>query len=260
MFKFKIAFSFSINFSLALALGLSATASFAQTAQSPESTQSAQDAPLLRPAIDTNKPVESVKTPLIKDSDSTATNTPLGREKRPAPPTQDELREQIRFTTTAAPVSREPDLIGIKVQVQNNSQSPLLFDGDKAILHADGQNIPAINSVEKKITMKQAFIRETNAAVVAGVTIGAYPTIRDMKNQKGPILKRYGTDEQRRENLSERFGKRILWPGDITEGVIFVHEGEKIAGASVEMPVGTFPEMKFIGPIRSIQSGTQINP
>lgn len=240
-----------------MALSLCSNPSFAQTTPGVESSQ---DAPLLRPAIDTNKPVESVKTPLIKDSDSTATNTPIGRDKRPTPPTQDELRDQVRFTSTQTPVSREPNLIGIKVQIQNNSQSPLLFDGDKAVLHAAGQNIPAIASVEKKISMKQAFIKETNAAVVAGVTIGALPTIRDLKNQKGPILKRYGVDEQRRENLSERFGKRILWPGDVSEGVIFVHEGEKIAGASVEMPVGTFPEMKLIGPIKSVQAGEQINP
>ncbi|MCW5822818.1 MAG: hypothetical protein KIT34_08430 [Cyanobacteria bacterium TGS_CYA1] len=255
MFNFKIAFS--INLFAALALSFCSSPSYAQTSQSSENTQ---DAPLLRPAIDTSKPVESVKTPLIKDSDSTATNTPIGRDKTPAPPTLDELLVQVRFTSTQTPVSREPDLVGIKVQVQNNSQTPLLFDGDKAVLYSAGQKIPAIASVEKKITMKQAFIKETNAAVVAGVTIGAYPTIRDMKNQKGPILKRYGTDEQRRENLSERFGKRILWPGDLTEGVVFVHEGEKIAGASVEMPVGTFPEMKLIGPIKSVQAGMQINP
>jgi len=249
MFKIKLAKT--LNICAAIALSLQAA---------PANAQGEQDAPLLRPAIDTNKPVESVKTPLIKDSDSTATNTPIGRDKVPAPPTQEQLRELVKFTSNQAPVSREPDLIGIKIQVQNNSESPLIFDGDKAVLHAAGQNIPAILSVEKKISMKQAFVKETNAAVVAGVTIGAYPTIRDMKNQKGPILKRYGSDEQRRENLSERFGRRILWPGDITEGIVFVHEGEKIAGASVELPVSTFPETKMIGPIQSIQAGTQINP
>lgn len=258
---FKIETAFTLNLCIALALALSPTPAKAQSPQSnTDSPAQTQDAPLLRPAIDTNKPVESVKTPLIKDSDSTATNTPLGRDKTPEPPTKDQLREQIRFTSTQTPVSREPDLVGIKIQVQNNSNSPLLFDGDKAVLHVAGQNIPAIASVEKRITMKQAFIKETNAAVVAGVTIGAYPTIRDIKNQKGPILKRYGSDEQRRENIAERFGKRILWPGDVSEGLIFVHEGEKIAGASVEMPVGTFPEMKLIGPIQSTQAGLQINP
>ncbi len=45
--------------------------------------------PVLRPAIDTNKKIESVKTPLINDTDSTATNTPLGRDKTPPPPTLD---------------------------------------------------------------------------------------------------------------------------------------------------------------------------
>jgi len=253
---FNIKLVFSVNTCAAITLSLSAVPCLAQVPQSP----TVEDAPLLRPAIDTNKPVESVKTPLIKDTDSSATNTPIGRDKVPPPPTQEQLREQVRFTTTSAPVSREPDLVGIKVQVQNNSNSPLIFDGDKAILHAGGQNIKAIASVEKKITMKQAFAKETKATVAAGVTIGAYPTIRDLKNQKGPILKRYGTDEQRRENLAERFGKRILWPGDITEGVVFVREGEKIAGASVEMPVSTFPETKMIGAIQSIQAGTQINP
>lgn len=258
---FKTETAFTLKLCIALALSVSHAPAKAQSPQNnTDSAVSMQDAPLLRPAIDTNKPVESVKTPLIKDTDSSATNTPIGRDKTPEPPTRDQLREQIRFTSTQAPVSREPDLVGIKVQVQNNSNTPLLFDGDKAVLHVAGQNIPAIASVEKKITMKQAFIKETNAAVVAGVTIGAYPTIRDLKNQKGPILKRYGSDEQRRENLAERFGKRILWPGDISEGVIFVREGEKIAGASVEMPVGTFPEMKLIGPIQSVQAGLQINP
>lgn len=260
---FIIKSALTLNTSISITMGLCATSALAQTIQTAPASQSAQtqeDAPLLRPAIDTNKPVESVKTPLIKDSDSTATNTPIGRDKTPPPPTNEQLKEVIRFTSTPAPISRKPDLVGIKVQVQNNSDTPLLFDGDKAVLHTAGQNIPAIASVEKKFSMKQAFGKETSAAVVAGVTIGAYPTIRDLKNQKGPILKRYGEDEQRRENLSERFGKRILWPGDISEGVIFVREGEKIDGAWVEMPVGTFPEMKLIGSLQSIQSSTQINP
>ncbi len=246
MFNTKLASSLTISALMALSLCKPASAQ--------------DDTPLLRPAIDTNKPTESVKTPLIKDTDSSATNTPIGRDKVPPPPSLDQLRQVVQFSAASEPVRREPDLVGIKIEVQNNSQTPLVFDGEKAVLHAAGQNIPAIATVEKKISMKKAFVKETNAAVVAGVTIGAYPTIRDMKNQKGPILERYGSDEQRRENISERFGKRVLWPGDISQGVVFVREGEKIAGASVEMPVGTFPEMKIIGPILSSVASTRINP
>lgn len=246
MFNNKLASSLTISALMALSLSKPAL--------------SQDDAPLLRPAIDTNKPTESVKTPLIKDTDSSATNTPIGRDKAPPPPSLSELSQVIQFSAVSEPVKREPNLVGIKIEVQNNSNTPLMFDGEKAILHTAGQNIPVIASVEKKISMKQAFVKETNAAVVAGVTIGAYPTIRDLKNQKGPILERYGADEQRRENVSERFGKRILWPGDISQGVVFVREGEKITGASVEMPVGTFPEMKIIGPIQSSVASTRINP
>ncbi len=112
-------------------------------------------------------------------------------------------------------------------------------------------SIPSEQSVEKKKSMGKAFVQETSAAVVAGVTIGAYPTVRDIVNQKGPILNRYGADEKRRENVAARFGKRILWPGDISEGIVFVKENQKIQGASVEMPVGTFPDMKLIGSVQS---------
>ncbi len=246
MFNIKLASTLTVSVLTALSLCKSALAQ--------------DDAPLLRPAIDTNKSIESVKTPLIKDTDSSATNTPIGRDKVPPPPGLDELRQLVQFSAASEPVKREPNLVGIKIQVQNNSQAPLMFDGEKAVLHAAGQNIPALGTVEKKISMKQAFVKETNAAVVAGVTIGAYPTIRDLKNQKGPILERYGSDEQRRENVSERFGKRILWPGDLSQGVVFVREGEKISGATVEMPVSTFPEMKIIGPIQSSAASTRINP
>lgn len=224
-----------------------------------------ESTPLLRPAIDTNKPVESVKTPLIKDSDSTATNTPLGKDKTPAPPSLEQLRALVKFTAQPLPVSRnEVDLVGIKILVQNNTDSTLMFDGDKAVLHIAGQNIPAALSVEKKTSMGKAFIKETNAAVVAGVTIGAYPTIRDIRNQKGPILERYGADEKRRENVADRFGKRVLWPGDISEGIVFVKatKEKQIAGAQVEMPVGTFPDMKLIGQVltTAAESTTRISP
>lgn len=249
--------------SLFIAAVLSSSLSLAAFCQ--ENKQ--ESTPLLRPAIDTNKPVESVQTPLIKDSDSTATNTPLGKDKVPAPPSLDQLRAMVKFTAVSEPVVRgEAGLVGIKVQVQNNTDSTLMFDGDKAVLHLTGKNIPATQSVEYKKSMGKAFIQETNAAVVAGVTIGAYPTVRDMVNQKGPILNRYGSDEKRRENVADRFGKRILWPGDISEGIVFINikssEEKQIAGAQVEMPVGTFPDMKLIGQLQSSSSttSTRINP
>jgi hypothetical protein len=131
------------------------------------------------------------------------------------------------------------DYHGLQVHVANGTDRPLLFNGAKAVLRLG-------DSVAKPVTTRQiddevnpyATTKDQVVAVLkAGVTVGALPTVKDIKMQRGPILQRYGSDEKRREDEQSRFGNRILWPGDSSDGIIYFQTDKSLHGGTLELPV-----------------------
>jgi hypothetical protein len=78
------------------------------------------------------------------------------------------------------------------------------------------------------------------ASATAAVFVGAVQTAETLKKQYGPINKRYEWDEERRENEESRFGKRLLYPGDSTDGNIYFRAGTELSGNTLTMPVKSF--------------------
>jgi hypothetical protein len=77
------------------------------------------------------------------------------------------------------------------------------------------------------------------ATASSAALVGAVQTIQDAARQEGPILGRYGQDEARRRNETSSFGKRIVWPGDTSEGVIYFGATPSLQSASLTLPVNT---------------------
>lgn len=134
---------------------------------------------------------------------------------------------------------------GLVVEVHNSTDRALLIEGDKAVAtlgSAHYQSAPLIKVENAACPPKSPLVKvatTTAAVVAAGATVGAIPTIRDSRMQSGPILKRYGCDEARRQDELSRFGKRIVWPGDTTKGVIYFATKHVLTGASVELPISS---------------------
>ena len=132
---------------------------------------------------------------------------------------------------------------GLAIEVVNNTDRPLIFWGDKAIAtigenHLHCAPLIALEEMTNPVlTLKEKVIDDIKATTIAGGSIGGIPTLNDINRQAGPILGRYGGDEDRREGEISRFGKRVVWPGDTTKGVVYFVTKQPLTGASIDMPV-----------------------
>jgi hypothetical protein len=148
-------------------------------------------------------------------------------------------------------------LRGLLVQVKNHTDRPLIFDGNGAVANVNGAKLTAaplivLENIAAPIpTFQQKLKAAAVDTVVQGGSIGAEVTAEDMIRQEGPILGRYGKDETRRGDEISRFGKRIVWPGDSTQGVVYFETSASIAHATVELPVNSLYDKSDTALIRN---------
>jgi hypothetical protein len=142
---------------------------------------------------------------------------------------------------------------GLLISVTNNADRPLLFDGDAAVAASAAGPLTCVPLVklaqlsvlpEQSKSFKKRLATDLEATTTAAVTVGWYQTIRDQQRASGPIVGpnggRYGLDEQRREDELRRFGKRVLWPGDASSGVIYFDSTTALSGTTIDLPVSSF--------------------
>lgn len=134
----------------------------------------------------------------------------------------------------------------VKLIVKNNSDRPLSFEADQATIIMGQENLAAapMLEVEKRIQQPDNphgyMARSLENTVTAAVTVGAVQTVDGQLRLNGPIQQRYGWDNIRRIDRQSMFAKRILWPGDSTEGNIFFLGTPARSGASLRIPVAAF--------------------
>jgi len=149
-------------------------------------------------------------------------------------------------------------LRGLMITVSNDTNRPLLIDGDNAKATLGAQAISAISvsvlqkSVLPSKSLKATAVRTTIQVVPAAATVGLTLTVEDYIKMKKPVRKRYGSDSQRRQAEASRFGKRIVWPHQKTEGILYFKTAEELTGSKVEIPVHTL----FDAPDHAVISAT----
>lgn len=154
------------------------------------------------------------------------------------------------------------DFHGLKVHISNGTDRPLLFNGDKAVIKFDGQCAAPItvgqlqDAVCPASTTKEQIIGVLKVAV----TVGLEPTIRDIKMEKGPILQRYGCDEKRREDEQSRFGQRILWPGDSSDGIVYFNTDRSLHGGTLELPISSLADLQDQSTLSGVSKITSTTP
>jgi hypothetical protein len=136
-------------------------------------------------------------------------------------------------------------LHGIKITVSNDTNRPLVIDGEKAKANIGATEyicVP-VSTVQQMIIpphkQYQAFEDLINQALPAAVTIGAAPTIRDIKISRKPILERYGRDELRRKVEFSRFGRRVLWTNMTIQGILYFETDADLTHAQITIPATT---------------------
>jgi hypothetical protein len=120
-----------------------------------------------------------------------------------------------------------------------------MVDGTKATVTNGGATLTAIpvrvlqNAVLPKTGLEHAIASIGTNIVPAAVTIGVVPTVKDEIKFRKPVLERYGSDEQRREIESMRFGRRIIWPGQKTQGILYFQTEDSLTSSHIEIPATT---------------------
>jgi len=136
-------------------------------------------------------------------------------------------------------------LNGVQITVNNQTGRPLMVDGTKATVTNGGATLTAIpvrvlqNAVLPKTGLEHAIASIGTNIVPAAVTIGVVPTVKDEIKFRKPVLERYGSDEQRREIESMRFGRRIIWPGQKTQGILYFQTEDSLTSSHIEIPATT---------------------
>lgn len=164
------------------------------------------------------------------------------------------ITQEVSFTIDKQEVRRGP-FSGLVVHVHNGTNSPLVFDADRAFITVSDRKIAPITDAELElmVTRPPSHLTEARMGVEDFATVGLVSTIEDELRSRGPILPRYGADQMRREATRERFGLRILWPGDETQGIIFFRTSTSLTGGQLQLPVVTFPTMEVRGYLTSVK-------
>jgi hypothetical protein len=174
--------------------------------------------------------------------------TPTLNEAAPPPPLMGTITQEVALTIDKQQIQRGP-FVGLVLHLHNGTNSPLMFDGNRARITVGGQCVDAVSdaALEAVAAPPYTIAGDLKVGLADAVTIGVYSALRDEIKQRGPILPRYGTDQMRREATLERFGTRILWPGDETQGIVFFRTSSKLDNTNVQLPVVTFPSMEIRG-------------
>ncbi|CAK9252025.1 unnamed protein product [Sphagnum jensenii] len=104
---------------------------------------------------------------------------------------------------------------GILVSVTNGTNRPLVVNGDQATALLDGHTFKCatIAAIQQSIVAPRKTSTEfeelLTLALPAALSVGAVPTIRDIKESQRPVLERYGPDELRLQpgHWQLRFGR-----------------------------------------------------
>ncbi len=129
---------------------------------------------------------------------------------------------------------------GLVVQVKNNTDRPIIFAADKCTLKNSNKIIlcfPIAKLFEVHTSKAYEFKTGLKEAIPAALTIGVYPTVRDIKENNGPFLARFGLDEKRRQEQLSSFRERILWPQDVSQGSVYFESAFDFSQATLTMPI-----------------------
>jgi len=124
-------------------------------------------------------------------------------------------------------------LYGFVVDVKNESEEALVFDGEHAMATsptcqfqlASVSDVASIPSPRKPFLSR--FLDGTIETAIGAGGVGSVAAVTDVVNNAGPVEHRYGPDEARRIDEQSRFGRRVLFPGESSVGVVYFKKSKQ---------------------------------
>ncbi len=182
--------------------------------------------------------------------------TPSSSTQEPPKPLKDLIGTELKLHIDRTDIVFDK-LRGIMITVSNQTNRPVMVDGEKATAIVGSNSITCVpvSTIQLAIIPvhrgKQSFEELLTKAFPAAVTVGAAPTVRDIKVLHKPILDRYGPDELRRKIEYSRFGRRILWTNQKVQGVIYFQTSDDLSTAKISLPATTLFDNKDTGTLTS---------
>ncbi len=234
--------------------------------------------PTNSPAPPADDSAPSLRPPMAKDGSSSSPNLGGSSAGWPANDTLplgvDQFTNPVKLPDLKGPVGKFVQLVtaftankpcincvGVQVKIQNLSSSPIILDGEHAEVSGGGVALRALSEDSALATSGGTFTKKQKEvlALVAAGTFGLLePVTQDhFSTSKIDFPVCYGPNETRRRLEDRRFGKRVLLPGEDTEGIIFF-PGTQLSFDKISIPLLTYPLSQNAG-VLDIVPGTTAN-
>ncbi|HEY9678803.1 MAG TPA: hypothetical protein V6C76_12390 [Drouetiella sp.] len=173
----------------------------------------------------------------------------------------------VSFTGAVAPSKK---FKAVRIKVSNRSDTPIVFDGNRsAIVIQPGGQIVAKCISQKQLdtvgrpptTFGEKVSADLKDTVTAAASVGVVQSAKTFAIQAGPIEKRYEYDRERQTNEESRFGQRLVYPGESSEGNIYFDKNILLDSGAIQIPVKTLydasKEATLSKPIRLTTEGNR---
>jgi hypothetical protein len=148
----------------------------------------------------------------------------------------------VDLTVTKSDIDFEK-VRGLLITATNNSSKPIVVNGDNATISLQENSLKCVpvEFIQRMIIpphkLSQDVIDLITKVAPAGASVGAIPTVQDIRRSGKPILERYGADEVRRKIEFTRFGRRIIWSHQQVSGILYFDTKEELANTKLTVPI-----------------------
>lgn len=163
-----------------------------------------------------------------------------------APPEPQALQATLTSSELTATATAAGDGT-VSLTVVNSGTRALLVDADRAKVKATQAATAQSRDQVIKPPARQQATGDIADVTLGLATMGAAGVVQDqIRHRHSPIPAYYGKDEQRRNLAVDRFGPRIVFPGETSKGKIWLASGSTFP-CEVTIPVTIHPEGNNVG-------------
>ncbi len=182
---------------------------------------------------------------------------PLGVDQFAAPPqTNVNLKgpsgEFLQFVDELTYNKPCLDCTGVQVRIKNDSSAAIIVDAEKAASLKDGKAL-GVMSEDRAMAVSGGMYTKNQKLALGAAALGtlglAEPILQDhFSTSKKDFPVSYGVNETRRRLEDRRLGKRIILPGEDTDGILFF-PGDEFSFDKISIPIQTYPQGVPVGTI-----------
>jgi hypothetical protein len=134
------------------------------------------------------------------------------------------------------------------VEFVNNGKRTLSLNGDAAQILTGAAKVPALEQTQIIAAPPKIYVGTDVLSVLTSLgTVGSGPVVLDAVHKHHSIEGLYyGKDQDRRSLASRRFGPRVIFPGEISKGILYLPKSVKLP-AQFTIPVASYPDGAALG-------------